>query len=511
MSTTAQRNLDREAEVLAEWVQTRREIARLEARAASLLADRLELMDEEVSASPLHRNAIERSMVAEFMAAGRMAKGSVEHAFTDARALHEFFPGVRDSFEAGIITPAHVRQILEAASPVQEAISAGQIEPHLLGLYEAAALEFAETEAPARTRAHVRELAAALAPRTVTERHQDAVAEQYVRIHPVTDELSLLQALLPTHRAEAIMDRLTTMARHQKQHGEDRHPTLPVDEDFLAEADRSVQVITADGDVFTIDPFTEPVAGDQPDPAETPQALDAWDDLVARALAAGPEVIQIPDDTRGTDQIRAELLTDLLLTTDPSEVFGDGLDHVTAHINVTLDATTLASLNDRPAQLDRDGTLHPDIARALAGTATIWNRLWVDPDGFVTRTDTYRPTAAMTRYLQARDQHCRFPGCRMPVHRTQIDHTHDWAKGGTTSIDNLAHLCLTHHALKHPDIPDEYRWTARQNPDWTITWISPHGDEHVDRPPARVMFTPTGEDRAPSIWDAPASTRDSPF
>ncbi|MGB3732171.1 HNH endonuclease signature motif containing protein, partial [Microbacterium sp.] len=465
MLNSAQHRLDREAEVLAEWVQTRREIARLEARASSLLADRLELLDAAVSESPMHRNAIERSMVAEFTAAGRMAKGSVEHAFADARALRVSFPGVRDAFEAGSITPAHVRQILEAASPVQEAIGTGQIEPHLLGLYEAAALEFAETEAPARARAHARELAAALAPRTVTERHQDALSEQYVKIRPVTDELSLLQALLPTHRAEAIMDRLTTMARHQKQHGEDRHPTLPVDEDFLAEADRSVQIITADGDVFTVDPFTEPVADDQPDPAETPQALDAWDDLVARALEAGPEIIQIPDDARGTDQIRAELLTDLLLSTDPSEVFGDGLDHVAAHVNVTIDATTLAGMNDRPAQLDGEGIVHPDTARAFAGTATIWNRLWMDPDGFVTRTDTYRPTTAMTRFLQARDQHCRFPGCRMPVHRTQIDHTHDWAKGGTTSLGNLAHLCLTHHALKHPDIPDQYRWKARQNPD----------------------------------------------
>ena len=104
MSTTAQHRLVREAEVLAEWVQTRREIARLEARASSLLADRLELMDASVSESPMHRNAIERSMVAEFTAAGRMAKGSVEHAFADAQALRHCFRAVQESFEAGRIT-----------------------------------------------------------------------------------------------------------------------------------------------------------------------------------------------------------------------------------------------------------------------------------------------------------------------------------------------------------------------------------------------------------------------
>ena len=490
---------DQQAALLAEWVEVRRQINALEARAASLLADRLVLMDADVIEAPLHRNAIERSMIAEYTAAGRVAKGSVEHAFAGARALRESFPAVADAFASGTITASHVREILSAASPVQQAVADETIPPHLLGLYEAAALEFAEAEAPARTRAHVRELGAALAPRTVVERHADARAEQCVTIRPVTDELSLLSALMPTHRAEAIMDRLTAMARLQKHR--DGDPTLPMDPLLEAEVDRSVEVITANG-TFTVDPFAwnGPV---EDDPADTPEAVDAYLEMMDRAIARGPVPVLIPEDERGIDRIRTELLTDLLLTANPGDILGDGLENITAHIQVTVAATTLSGADDTPAQLDGTGTLHPDTARALAGKATSWTRLFLDTDGMVTATDTYQPTAGMKRFLQARDQHCRFPGCRQPVHRTQLDHTHDWALGGQTSIDNLAHLCLTHHALKHPSIPDRHRWTVRQLPDWTLEWTSPTGHLHRDRPPRRVMFVPSDTAPASFDWNAP--------
>ncbi|MEJ6556224.1 HNH endonuclease signature motif containing protein, partial [Microbacterium esteraromaticum] len=160
---------------------------------------------------------------------------------------------------------------------------------------------------------------------------------------------------------------------------------------------------------------------------------------------------------------------------------------------------------------DGHGTLHPDIARHLAGHTTGWTRLFIDPTGLVTETDTYTPTEPMRRYLRARDQHCRFPGCRMPIHRCETDHTHDWALGGPTRTDNLAHLCLTHHALKHPDIPEQFRWTARQLPDWSLEWTSPAGRTHHDPPPRRVMFTPSEPPPpTPPQTRAPATVPDEP-
>lgn len=500
MNGTPSHRTDQQAKLLSEWVQVHRQINTLQARAAALLGERLALMDADVSEAPLHRNAIERSMIAEYTTAGRMGKGTIEHAFADARVLQDF-PAVQDAFTSGTITASHVREILTGASPVQHAVNDGSIPVHLLGLYEAAAVEFAEAEAPSRTRAHVRELAAVIAPRTVAERHQDALTEQCVTVRSVDDEMSLLTALLPTYRAEAIMDRLNTMARHQKQHADDRQPTLPLAADQEAEAERMVEVITADG-VFTVDPFTcsDP---DAPDPSDTPEAVDAYLDMMDRTIAQGPVPVHIPADERGIDQIRAELLTDLLLTADPADVFGDGLDDITAHIQVTVAASTLIGADDNPAGLDGTGTLPAGIARALAGKATSWTRLFLDDDGMLTHTDTYQPTAGMRRFLRARDQHCRFPGCRTPLHRTELDHTHDWALGGKTDIDNLAHLCPTHHALKHPSIPDAHRWTARQFPDWTIEWESPTGDIYRDTPPRRVMFVPSGPEPPGIDWNTP--------
>lgn len=527
MTIRADRDTQREL-LLAEWLEVRREINEREARASALLAQRAALMEEDVAEQPLHRDAIWRSMIAEFSAAGRMSKGSMEFAFTDAHALAaDAYPMLRDAFAAGKVTASHVREILRAASPVIEAIDDGTVDPGTLSLYETAGVVFAETESPMRTRAHVREVAAALAGLTIIERHERARSERAVTVRSVGDGLALLQVVLPEHLAVAIMDRLTQMARHQKQHPGDREPNLrtPEEDDADARDPRtfdeddidaifgdsatfSDEAIFSDGDTFTRDPFhgegyyhegiyvppdDDPFGGD----------LDAYWAHVERMLETGPQPIQIPADERTLDQIRADLLTDLLLAADPTEVHGTGLESIVARINVTVNATTLTGDDDQPAQLDGHGELHPDIARTLAGGTTGWTRLFLDPTGMITETDTYSPTEPMRRFLRARDQHCRFAGCRMPVHRTELDHTHDYALGGPTSIDNLAHLCKTHHALKHPDIDDRHRWRARQLPNWDLEWTSPTGRVHTDTPPRRVMFIPSEHIATPAPSDAP--------
>jgi len=69
--------------------------------------------------------------------------------------------------------------------------------------------------------------------------------------------------------------------------------------------------------------------------------------------------------------------------------------------------------------------------------------------GGVLAVDRYRPGKDLKRFLHARDEHCRFPGCRMPVWRCDIDHTVDAALGGATCECNLEDLCQGHHTLKH--------------------------------------------------------------
>lgn len=501
MTTDALPTLTQHLALLDEWLETRREIARLEARATDLLIQRIAVMDEEVAEAPRYRDTIMRSMVAEYSAAGHVSKGSMDFAFADAHALADF-PAVSESFAAGKVTGVHVREITRAASVVHEAIADGTVDAGTLALYEAAALEIAENETPARTRAAVREIAAALAGVTVTERHKAAQAERCVSSRPVGDGLALLQAVLPEHVVAAIMDRLTQTAKHVIAHPEDRIPVFPDDEADPAEYSEFATFTTEDprtGEIVVREMWI-PATFDDLDACWA--TVDAARD--PRTDPDSPDIFHVPGDPRTMDQMRADLLTDLLLAADPSEVFGEGLDNITGHVQVTISATTLAGEDDKPAQLDNEGPLHPDAARRLAGRSTLWTRLFLDATGVVTHTDTYTPTAAMSRHLRARDQHCRFPGCRVPARRCDLDHTLDYALGGPTSLDNLADLCHSHHPLKHPSIPDDYRWTARQLPDRTIEWISPLGHVHTDPPPRRVMFIPTPDVAEPATSPEPA-------
>ncbi|SEG33225.1 hypothetical protein SAMN04488594_2591 [Microbacterium azadirachtae] len=118
----------------------------------------------------------------------------------------------------------------------------------------------------------------------------------------------------------------------------------------------------------------------------------------------------------------------------------------------------------------------------------MWDRLFLDARGMLTRTDTYAPTERMRRFLRPRDRHCRFPGCRMPARPCDIDHNHDHARGGPTDVANLCCLCRGHHGLKHPDQDDRWRWTATPHPGGVIEWTSPDGRTYTDTPSPRVQF-----------------------
>ncbi|MFF7293921.1 HNH endonuclease, partial [Microbacterium sp. NPDC008134] len=368
--------------------------------------------------------------------------------------------------------------------------------------YEAAVLVVAETDSPARTRAHARQVAAALAGETLLERHRRAATERTVTVRSLDDGLALLTAVLPETVAIAIQDRITRMARDViRARGEtppgevigwgDDPDDLILPEHIDPTDPLAGVIFGEDTATFTTDPLgADPLATDTLGSASVTDDISVPGDTVPGDTVPGDTVPgdTVPGDERTIDQVRADLFSDLLLAVTPSPALGNSLDGIQARIQVTIAATTLAGLDDHPAELDGHGPLDPDIARTLAGRNNGWSRLFLDPDGMVTETDTYTPTEPMRRFLRARDQHCRFPGCRMPVHRCELDHNHDHAKGGKTAITNLAHLCTSHHQLKHPDIDPDHRWTARSGPGGTIEWTSPLGRVHSDHAPRRVIF-----------------------
>ncbi|HEX9097293.1 MAG TPA: DUF222 domain-containing protein [Candidatus Dormibacteraeota bacterium] len=61
------------------------------------------------------------------------------------------------------------------------------------------------------------------------------------------------------------------------------------------------------------------------------------------------------------------------------------------------------------------------------------------------------------RALEARDQHCVFPGCDRRLNWCDGHHLVWWTKGGPTTLSNLALLCRQHHRMVH-----EEGWTLER-------------------------------------------------
>ena len=203
-------------------------------------------------------------------------------------------------------------------------------------------------------------------------------------------------------------------------------------------------------------------------------------------------------DARSRDELRADILTDLLTGKHHADYTGIhgriqtitpgsllGIPGIPLPDTTPMQGTVTAA---PVAELIGYGPIDLDTAARIAGEAIRWEEIRVTLDGQVMSTNTYSPTQAQRRYLAARDQHCRTPGCRVPAHRCDIDHTIDAAHGGPTRIDNLAHLCRNHHVMKH-----HTGWTLTQHDAGDMSWKDPTGRTYQDRPPSRVRFVPVIE------------------
>ncbi len=89
----------------------------------------------------------------------------------------------------------------------------------------------------------------------------------------------------------------------------------------------------------------------------------------------------------------------------------------------------------------------------------------------------YLPNAAIRRFIQQRDGHCRFPGCARNARRCEPDHVIPHSRGGPTTPANLASLCKHHHRVKH-----EAGWALTMSRDGQCTWTDPHGRHYATHP-----------------------------
>ena len=483
---------------VAELRRAQAEIARLEAEQVRTRARLMRIASRQVAeaeSSEEFEFPI-RSMAAEIACALRESPRTSRARLEEAAVLVERLPHVVDALEAGRIQAAHARVIVAEV---------GRFEPGdetLRARFEQRALEEATVKTPGQTGKAVRLLAEKLAPTSLQTRHLDAREGRGVWVRDLPDGMSELHAVLASPIAHGIHDRLTQLghAAKREQRRAAREAARP------AGAGVQAPDVTGDAGATETSNGLDAPTVDAPDVNGAPATRDA--EATGRGWAASPT---LPADTRTLDQLRADLLGDLLLTSEPSahQVHAPGEDTLRAfspriQVTIPLDAI-IDPLDWRSVAILDDATpIDTLTAWGLAGAAPSWERLFIHPDtGHLATTDTYRPTAAQRRHLEGRDVTCRFPGCGTPARRADIDHTVDWARGGPTSIDNLAHLCEPHHMLKHHS-----PWCVRQGPDGELEWTSPAGQTYANQPPSRVVFR--AEHHEPDLTDASIGEHSAP-
>lgn len=173
-------------------------------------------------------------------------------------------------------------------------------------------------------------------------------------------------------------------------------------------------------------------------------------------------------DKRSMDQIRSDVLIDLLL--------GTGAYDTTSSLHLNAELTALAGLSDHPGDLAGYGPVIADIARQVANQLVDgdWSYT-VTHNGqpIISGTTNRRPTTTQKHAVLARWRTCIHPGCRMPAIESDIDHRIPWTQQHHTTTRDLYPLCRYHHTLK-----TRHGWTYQPLHNGQLQFTSPLGHKY---------------------------------
>ena len=367
-------------------------------------------------------------------AALRLSGSTAQMRIDVARTLVNHLPNTCSALAMGEISASHATVIAkETANAIRDGISE-------LAIYkiEERALAHAEFHTPGQVANKVRTTIAQLAPAEFEEVVDRARETRRVSCYNEADGMATVVAILPAQDAQTVMKSIEAYILKMNE----------IDEKKRAAADHKRANSSSASNSLS--------ASNSSSAFNSSSATDTWSLLSA-------------------DNKRADALTAIL-----SQALAGNVDEVRPHrrpvtVNVTIDLPTLLGLAENPGQLSGYGAIPASVARELASDAT-WKRFITDPQTgnlLDYGREKYEPPQALVDFLLARDRTCRFPGCRQPAYRADIDHAQSWESGGETKPENLGLLCRRHHRLK-----THGRWALVSNSDGSCEWTSPVGKSY---------------------------------
>jgi hypothetical protein len=235
----------------------------------------------------------------------------------------------------------------------------------------------------------------------------------------------------------------------------------------------------------------------------------ASDDLAGDAVEAGDSDGGHPFGP-ATDRPRTRQHADALLAICEGYLTGQQPDH--DHPEGVADGS---GRRRRPGRPRTRATVVLDVAHLIDGAPTaragrlLWHMLGSPPaltaagirricsdtdlqfllvDGH-TILGTTDPTSTIPRRVRdavhARDQGCRFPGCRAPIAWCDLHHVVAREDGGPTTVENLVGLCRRHHTAVTTG-----RWQLTMTPDGTVT-VRRGRHTATSDPPLHTTLAPT--------------------
>jgi hypothetical protein len=442
----------------------------------------------------------------EIAAALRLSPATAQAKMDTARILVNQLPATCAALASGEISVAHATVIARESAPLLR----GGIDREVIAQIEKSAIANAEFHTPAQVANKIRTAVSRALPTECEESFARAHELRKVSCYPERDGMATVIALLSAPDAQSV---LIAIERHLQRKDREALQSSSSRNSIATQNSTSSQtsattqnsfVTTQNSSVTTQNSLSR--GTDLANSAEIPnpwrvdnRRADAFVEIINEFLTSDvldqtatdqtatdqTATDQTATDQTATDQTATDQTATDQTATDQTDLTNRNLSkqkqiknlgRKPVTINVTIDLPTLLNMAENPGQLSGYGPIPASLARELAADGN-WKRFITDPTSgelLDIGRKSYRPSQHLVDFLIARDRTCRFPGCRYPAHRSDIDHVTPWDDGGKTTPENLGSLCRRHHRLK-----THGGWKVTSARDGSCEWISPNGKHYL--------------------------------